>query len=40
MKEYEDDKNYNNITFCETFFKSSPEYWNLKKEINIETEYD
>ncbi len=36
----EDDKNYNNITFCEAFFKLSPEYWNLKKEINIETEYD
>ena len=28
-----DDENYNNITFCEVFFKSSPEYWNLKKEM-------
>ncbi len=29
----EDDKNYNNITFCDVFFNLIPEYWNLKKEL-------
>lgn len=29
----EDDKNYNNITFCDVVFNLIPEYWNLKKEL-------
>lgn len=29
----EDDKNYNNIIFCDVFFNLIPEYWNLKKEL-------